>query len=108
MYGRAAVGWWQAGTDEGRSDPDVVLGCAGDISTLETVERPVQTGDHVTIVVSRGSPRTEKRSRQKASFEWPFAAAAGSFGSSLSRQPVSPIQTSALPRWTLVSSKVET
>ncbi|WP_432545100.1 phosphoketolase family protein [Kineococcus sp. SYSU DK002] len=34
---RGAGVWDWAGTDDGGSDPDVVLGCAGDVVTMETV-----------------------------------------------------------------------
>ena len=34
---RGASAWIWAGTDEGTSDPDIVLACAGDVVTMETV-----------------------------------------------------------------------
>ncbi|WP_432546024.1 phosphoketolase family protein [Kineococcus sp. SYSU DK004] len=34
---RGASAWAWAGTDDGSTDPDVVLGCAGDVVTMETV-----------------------------------------------------------------------
>ena len=34
---RGAGVWEWAGTDDGSSDPDIVLGCAGDVVTMETV-----------------------------------------------------------------------
>ncbi|WP_337059901.1 phosphoketolase family protein [Kineococcus sp. G2] len=34
---RGASVWEWAGNDDGRADPDVVLGCAGDVVTMETV-----------------------------------------------------------------------
>ncbi len=34
---RGAGVWWWAGNDDGSRDPDVVLACAGDVVTMETV-----------------------------------------------------------------------
>ena len=34
---QGAAPWEWAGTDDRRADPDVVLGCAGDIPTMETI-----------------------------------------------------------------------
>jgi xylulose-5-phosphate/fructose-6-phosphate phosphoketolase len=34
---RGAVVWTWAGTDDGTADPDIVLACAGDVVTMETV-----------------------------------------------------------------------
>ena len=34
---RGAGAWDWAGTDDGRADPDIVLACAGDVVTMETV-----------------------------------------------------------------------
>ena len=34
---RAGIGVWEWASNEGGSEPDVVLGCAGDVPTLETL-----------------------------------------------------------------------
>jgi xylulose-5-phosphate/fructose-6-phosphate phosphoketolase len=44
---RGAGIWEWAGTDDGTSDPDVVLACAGDVVTMETVAAAAILAEHL-------------------------------------------------------------
>jgi len=50
---RGAGVWQWAGTDDGTSDPDIVLGCAGDVVTMETVAAAAILREHLPHLRTR-------------------------------------------------------
>src|SRR3954451_10738340 len=51
---RGAGVWEWAGTDDGSSDPDIVLACAGDVVTMETVAAAQILRERLPLLRGRG------------------------------------------------------